>query len=197
VKWFHQTIETRFAGLGSWAFQHRLTALGIVLLLCAVSAAPLGSLRSENSMESLFHPTDPARLALEDFRESFGNDELIVIGLMGWLWIPFDFSTMMVGSIALGLVVDDTIHFLHAFNRELERSGDVRTATRHTLLTTGRAMFVTSLTLVAGFLAYTQATLQNLANFGTLTAAVIVLALLADFTFVPALLSILKRVPAR
>jgi predicted RND superfamily exporter protein len=110
---------------------------------------------------------------------------------------PFDFSTMMVGSIALGLLVDDTIHFLHAFNRELERSGDVRAATRHTLLTTGRAMFVTSLTLVAGFLAYTQATLQNLANFGTLTAAVIVLALLADFTFVPALLSILKRVPAR
>ena len=127
MKWFRQTIETRFAGLGSWAFQHRLTALGI----------------------------------------------------------------------ALGLVVDDTIHFLHAFNRELERSGDVRAATRHTLLTTGRAMFVTSLTLVAGFLAYTQATLQNLANFGTLTAAVIVLALLADFTFVPALLSILKRVPAR
>ena len=70
---------------------------------------------------------------------------------MGWLRILFDFSTMMVGSIALGLVVDDTIHFLHAFNRELERSGDVRAATRHTLLTTGRAMFVTSLTLVAGF----------------------------------------------
>jgi predicted RND superfamily exporter protein len=50
-------------------------------------------------------------------------------------------------------------------------------------------MFITSLALVAGFLAYAQATLQNLANFGTLTAAVIVLALLADFTFVPALLS--------
>jgi predicted RND superfamily exporter protein len=122
---------------------------------------------------------------------------LIVTGLMGWLRIPFDFATMTVGSIAIGLVVDDTIHFLHAFNRELERGADVRAATRQTLLTTGRAMFVTSLTLIAGFLAYTQATLQNLIDFGVLIAAVIALALLADFTLVPALLSIRKGVSAR
>jgi predicted RND superfamily exporter protein len=122
---------------------------------------------------------------------------LIVTGLMGWLRIPFDFATMTVGSIAIGLVVDDTIHFLHAFSRDLEGGADVRAATRHTLLTTGRAMFVTSLTLVAGFLAYTQATLQNLVNFGVLIAAVIVLALLADFTLVPALLTIRKGGAAR
>jgi predicted RND superfamily exporter protein len=79
MRWFRQTIEIRFAGLGSWAFQQRLKALGIALLLCAASAAPLGSLRFESSMDSLFHPTDPARLALESFRESFGNDELFLI----------------------------------------------------------------------------------------------------------------------
>ena len=83
------------------------------------------------------------------------------------------FAFYCVFAITIGLVVDDTIHFLHAFNRDLERGADVRTATRQTLLTTGRAMFVTSLTLAAGFLAYTQATLQNLVNFGVLIAAVI------------------------
>lgn len=118
---------------------------------------------------------------------------LIVVGLMGWVDIPFDFSTMTVGSLALGLVVDDTIHFLHTFNRGREHTGSVEGGVRFTMETTGRAMLVTSLTLTAGFLAYTQAELENLWNFGVLTSAIIMLALLADFTLVPALLAIRRR----
>ena len=76
---------------------------------------------------------------------------LIIIGAMGWLEIPFDFSTMLIGAIAIGLVVDDTIHFLHTFAREQAITNDVPKAVRATLLTTGRAIFITSMTLAAGF----------------------------------------------
>jgi predicted RND superfamily exporter protein len=118
---------------------------------------------------------------------------LLVVGLMGWLEIPLDFSTMLIGSIALGLVVDDTIHFLHTFAREQEAGGGVSAAVNETLLTTGRAIFVTSLTLGAGFYTYMAATLSNVFHFGLLTGTVVLLAMLADFLLVPALMAVVFR----
>ncbi len=115
---------------------------------------------------------------------------LVVTGWMGWLKIPFDFSTMLFGSIALGLVVDDTIHFLHGFAREHAALGDVPQALRRTLLSTGRAIFITSMTLAAGFFIYCTATLQNLLHFGLLTGCTVLVAMLADFLLVPALLEL-------
>jgi predicted RND superfamily exporter protein len=115
----------------------------------------------------------------------------VVVGAMGWLDLPFDVSTMLIGSVAIGLVVDDTIHFLHTFAREFDAAGDVRLAVRSTLLTTGRAIFATSLTLAGGFLVYAAATLRTLLHFGLLTAAIVLLAMLADLLLVPALMSIL------
>jgi len=118
---------------------------------------------------------------------------LMVTGLMGWCNVPFDFSTMLVGGIALGLVVDDTMHFLHGFGRAHRQTGRVDEAVRRTLTTTGKAMLVTSMTLVGGFLVYSQATLRNLYAFGLLAAVAIALALLADFTLVPAILALIRR----
>jgi predicted RND superfamily exporter protein len=114
----------------------------------------------------------------------------VVVGAMGWLDLPFDVSTMLIGSVAIGLVVDDTIHFLHTFAREFGAARDVRLAIERTLVTTGRAIFATSLTLAGGFLVYAAATLRTLLNFGLLTAAIVLLAMLADFLLVPALISI-------
>ena len=48
----------------------------------------------------------------------------LVLGLMGWTGIPLDNSTLMVGSIVIGLAVGQTIHFMNRFNRYYERSGD-------------------------------------------------------------------------
>jgi predicted RND superfamily exporter protein len=50
---------------------------------------------------------------------------LVALGLMGWFGHPVDVFTMLVGSIAMGLAVDDTIHFMHNFRRYFARSGDV------------------------------------------------------------------------
>ncbi len=118
---------------------------------------------------------------------------LIIVGWMGLLDIPFDFSTMLIGSISIGLVVDDTIHFLHTFSREHTQKGDVHQAVYATLTTTGRAILITSLTLAAGFFVYTTATLQNFFYFGLLTGTTVLVAMLADFLLVPALMAIVFR----
>jgi len=72
---------------------------------------------------------------------------LITIGGMGWFNVPMDLFNMLVGSIAIGLAVDDTIHFMHNFRRYFEESGNAEKAVIETLLTTGRAITVTTCVL--------------------------------------------------
>ena len=97
---------------------------------------------------------------------------------------------MLVASIAIGLAVDDTIHFMHHFHRYLDKFGDVELAVRKTLLTSGRAMLTTSVILSAGFFVFCFASMSNLIQFGILTGMTIILALLADFVLAPALMSL-------
>ncbi len=118
---------------------------------------------------------------------------VLVLGLIGWAGIDFDLFTLLIGSIAIGLAVDDTIHFMHNFYRYFRQSGDTRAAVRQTMETTGQAMLVTSIVLASGFLTYTFAELHNLANFGRLTALAIGLAFLADVTVAPALVTLATR----
>jgi len=118
---------------------------------------------------------------------------ILTMGLMGWFGIPIDLFTMLIGSIAIGLAVDDTIHFMHNYRRYHHDTGDVREAVRSTLLTTGRAMLVTTTVLSCGFFLYMFSTLSNLFNFGLLTGFAIIMALLADFFLAPALMAQLHR----
>jgi len=121
----------------------------------------------------------------------------LVMGIMGWMALPFDFSNMLAGSITLGLVVDDTIHFLHNFRRNFEISGQVEDAVRETLLSAGRAIFITSAVLAAGLALYLTAELRSSVNFGIITSSAVVLALLADFFLVPALMVLIHGHSAR
>jgi len=118
---------------------------------------------------------------------------IVTLGIMGWLKIPMDLFTMLVGNIAIGLAVDDTIHFMHNFRRYFEESGDAKFAIMETLHTTGRAMLVTSCVLSVGFFIFMFATMNNLIHFGFLTGLAIVLALLADYFIAPALMVVVNR----
>ena len=118
---------------------------------------------------------------------------LIMLGLMGWLSIPMDMFSILVGSIAIGIVVDDTVHFMHNFKRNLDRTGDVEQALIETLLTTGPAMLVTSLVLATGFFMFMLSSMNNLFNFGLLTGITILFALLSDFLLGPALMVLVNR----
>jgi predicted RND superfamily exporter protein len=117
----------------------------------------------------------------------------LTLGLMGWTGIPLEIFTLMIGSIALGLAVDDTIHFMHNFRRYYEHEGDARVAVRETLLTTGQALLFTSVVLSSGFFIYMRASMTNLVNFGLLTGTTIILAFLADILFAPALMTLYTR----
>jgi hydrophobe/amphiphile efflux-3 (HAE3) family protein len=118
---------------------------------------------------------------------------ILTMGIMGVFDMPMDMFTMLIGSIAIGLVVDDTIHFMHNFRRYYHETHDPREAVRRTLFTTGRAMLVTSVVLSLGFFIFMFASMNNLFNFGLLTGFTIMMALLADFLIAPALMMVIRK----
>ena len=118
---------------------------------------------------------------------------LLMLGAIGALSLPMDLFTMMVASIAIGLAVDDTIHFMHNFRRYYETGGNAKEAVRQTLDTTGRAMLVTSIVLSLGFFIFAFATMNNLVNFGLLTAFTVIMALVADYLLAPALMVLVNK----
>ncbi|MCZ6558145.1 MAG: efflux RND transporter permease subunit, partial [SAR324 cluster bacterium] len=119
---------------------------------------------------------------------------VLTMGLiMGYFDIRLDVFTLLIGSIALGLAVDDTIHFFHNFRRYFGEGKSVQEAVRETLLTTGRAMMFTTLVLVIGFWLFMFATLNNVFNFGLLTGIALLFALAADFLLAPAMLTLVIR----
>ena len=107
--------------------------------------------------------------------------------------IPLDMFTLLIGSIAIGLAVDDTIHFMHNFRRYYLESGDAEKAIEQTFFTTGKAMVITTIVLSLGFYAYMMANMISVQNFGLLTGSVIVLALLADLLLAPALMIVVAK----
>ena len=98
--------------------------------------------------------------------------------------------TMLVASIAIGLAVDDTIHFVYNFKKYYQETGDVHEAVAHTLHTAGRAMLTTSIVLSIGFFLFMLASMHNVFNFGMLVGLAIVIALLADFFLAPSLMAL-------
>ncbi|NEW61161.1 MMPL family transporter [Sulfurovum sp. bin170] len=119
----------------------------------------------------------------------------IIVGLllMYVMNIPLDMFTLLIGSIAIGLAVDNTIHFIHNFKRYYLESGDSAKAIEQTFFTTGKAMVITTLVLSLGFFAYLSANMISVQNFGLLTGAVISFALLSDLLLAPALMIVLAR----
>ncbi|MEN8262125.1 MAG: MMPL family transporter [Nitrospirota bacterium] len=115
------------------------------------------------------------------------------LGLMKLTGIPLDYSTIMVGGIAIGLAVDDTVHFMHNFRRYHDKCGDAREAVRRTLTTSGRAMLFTTIILAAGFFILLFAELKSTFNFGLITGFTICMALVADFLLAPAMMVLLTK----
>ncbi|RLT92410.1 MAG: hypothetical protein D9N11_16255, partial [Ketobacter sp.] len=118
----------------------------------------------------------------------------MVIALMQLNGVPFDMFTILIGSIAIGLCVDDTVHFMHHFGRFRERGYATKEAIGRTLHTAGRAMLVTSIVLCSGFMVLTLSQLNNFTHFGIYSSLCILLALLADFLLAPALMTLLNPV---
>ena len=113
---------------------------------------------------------------------------VIALGVMGYLDIPLNTYNLIGGSIAIGLAVDDTIHFFHNFQRYYLKSGDIDFAVSETLGSAGRALLATSLILVASFWMRLFSDLKVVADFGLVMGIALLVAFLADVLLAPALL---------
>ncbi len=107
-------------------------------------------------------------------------------------------SLSVVASMSLGIIIDDTVHFLVKYQRARRRKGlNPEDAIRYAFRVNGRAMLVTSITLVLGFLVLAFSAFELNAGMGLLTALVIGLALLVDLLFLsPLLLTLEERAHA-
>ena len=114
---------------------------------------------------------------------------LAAYGLWGFTVGKLDMSLSVVGSLSLGILVDDTVHFLSKYRRAHRELGmDQADAVRWAFKTVGTALLATSAMLVVGFLLFTQSDFSMVQNLGALTAVAIGLALICDFFFLPPLL---------
>ncbi len=113
---------------------------------------------------------------------------LMGMGIMGAVGIPLNLTTLMIGSIAIGLVVDDTVHFMYNFQKYYRITGETYKAIQETLFTAGRAMLITSMILSSGFFVLIFAASDYMALFGIFSGMIIIFALLSDFLLAPALM---------
>jgi len=114
---------------------------------------------------------------------------ILNFGLMGWMGIPLSVGTSIVAAIALGIAVDDTIHFMVRYQKELGKTNDQNKAIYATLHKEGRPILFTSIALCMGFLVFLLSNFGPIYYFGLLAAWVMVWALLADLFLTPLLMS--------
>ena len=110
---------------------------------------------------------------------------LIFFGTLGWLSIPIGVTISVIAAIALGIGVDDTIHFLSHYNDTAKKLRDKREASMATLPHVVRPMILTTIALSAGFILFVLSDMESQILFGTLTAFTLVVCLATDMTFLP------------
>ncbi len=170
------------AVLFAWIGQRNIRAMlvGTMVVLLAISAILLVALRSLRlGLISIIPNLLPAVLGFGVWGLTVGQ-----VGL----------SLSVVVAMTVGIVVDDTVHFLSKYRKaRLDQGKDTGESVRYAFDTAGRAVFTTTLVLVAGFLIFAFSPFIPTAQVGILTALIIAFALLADLTLLPALLRTVDR----
>jgi len=98
---------------------------------------------------------------------------VLCIGGMGWLGIHLDYIRLLIAPIAIGIAVDDTIHLMTRFHREFLRCGKYEEALFAAMENVGRALFVTSAILIAGFMVNCISIMDSQVSFGVLLSMTI------------------------
>lgn len=119
---------------------------------------------------------------------------IITAGLMGYLGVPIKPSTILVFSIAFGISVDDTIHFLAKYRQELQANHwKIRKSVYAALRETGVSMFYTSIVLFFGFSVFTISSFGGTVALGALVSTTLLFAMLSNLLLLPSLLLSLER----
>jgi predicted RND superfamily exporter protein len=120
---------------------------------------------------------------------------LLAIGTLGWAGVELDFATVMIAGIALGIAVDDTIHYLSRLREELGTTGDPVLAMRRTHATVGQAMVTTAVVLFLGMGSMITSSFPPHRTFAVVIALTMAVAVLGDLLVLPALLHATGLVP--
>jgi predicted RND superfamily exporter protein len=119
---------------------------------------------------------------------------LLTAGVMGYLGIPLKPSTILVFSVAFGISVDDTIHFLAKYRQELQATNwKVKKSVYAALHETGVSMFYTSIVLFFGFLVFTVSSFGGTIALGGLVSGTLLVAMLSNLVLLPSLLLSLEN----
>ncbi|MAX37691.1 MMPL family transporter [Gimesia sp.] len=114
----------------------------------------------------------------------------IVFGILGWYQIPIDIGIMMTASIALGIAVDGTFHFLVRYQSQYRLTRNSAQASRNSLLMTGEPIFTAAVITGTGMLALTLSNFVPTARFGYMMTSLLVAALVGDLVLLPCLLAL-------
>ena len=117
-----------------------------------------------------------------------------VLGVMGWLGISLNVATVMVASVALGIVDDDTIHFIGRFRRDTAAGHSTEAAIENATMYEGRASLTTAIINSFGYGIMIFSAYKPTAWFGGLLALTMVVAFLAEVLVVPAVITMFPRV---
>ncbi len=166
-----------FAHIGETNMASMLSTLPITLVL--ISALLIFALRSVRlGLISLMPNIAPA-----------------VIGFGLWALISgeINLGLSVVVTLTLGIVVDDAVHFLSKYQRARREGQTAEQAVRYAFHTVGRALWITTVVLVAGFSVLAMSSFRLNADMGQLSAIVIFIALVVDFLFLPTLLILFDK----
>ena len=118
---------------------------------------------------------------------------LIIAGIMGWTGINLKLSTSIIFTIAFGIAVDDTIHFISKLRIELAKGKDLMEAVSSSFLYAGKAIIITSIILCGGFMTLCLSSFLGTFYIGTLISTTLLLAVMSDLFVLPWLVLKLLR----
>lgn len=187
--------ERAFAWIEQNAPQVRITASGPTLMFSHIGEKNMDSMIASMTL-ALFIISGILLFALRSVR--LGLISLVpnigpaVVGFALWALISgeINLGLSVVVSMTLGIIVDDTVHFLSKYKRAKNEGQTTDEAIVYAFSSVGRALMITTSVLVVGFMMLTMSAFRMNSDMGLATSIIIVAALLVDFFFLPALLKI-------
>jgi predicted RND superfamily exporter protein len=116
----------------------------------------------------------------------------VVLGVMGWMSIPLDMMTITIAAISIGIAVDDTIHYIYRFKKEIMKDSDYYMALHRCHGSIGHAMYYTSVIIIVGFSILVFSNFWPTIYFGVFTGLAMFIALIFALTLLPQLLVLFK-----
>ena len=111
-----------------------------------------------------------------------------VVGILGLLKIPLDIMTITVAAISVGMAVDNTIHYIYRYKKEIKITNSIEMALQNAHTTTGRAIFYTAATIATGFSILSLSNFFPTQLFGIFTALAMLIAFISSLSLLPNLL---------